>query len=304
MQQPTYTEANAQQNANIAVRDVLVPLIQSGLKQVYLGGVASLAVFARSARERGHPLSIEPLLQTVLLPFKFAPLIVHLPSKVSEVQAEKEQRDFAEGADHGKCARNLQNPFNTSLFLQPLPSSRGGEVDYLVHLRFVSLPIDPHAFDRLVHSVPFNRHAVHHLSWPALVAEQLLLGADTSQVAGIEASFMIIRWATLAGRDEIKAARAAREAGRAAARPPFESVTLGLAEAIKGMLWSEEGDAVMDHTSMPDLLAQYVNIKDTLKHILEDAQANHPRRKEERSLAKSAFAPASRKRGERMAVFA
>ncbi|BGP37697.1 hypothetical protein JCM10450v2_001622 [Rhodotorula kratochvilovae] len=332
MEPPAVTAANAQQNANVAVRDVLSPLqIASPNKPFCLGGVASLALFALSAEERGRPLSIQLILQTAALPLNRAPLIVHLPPNVDEAQAAKEQRDFAAGADHGNSSRSLQHPFNTSLFLQPLPARGGGEVNYLMHLRLLSLPIAPRAFDRLVHRISFNGHTVRSLSWPALVAEQLFLGAETSQITGTEAAFVVIRWATLAGRNEIDAAQDLQRDGHIS-RLPFESVTLGIAEAVHGMLWTEEGDAVIDvwlgrlddkafagkvcrwewnhcpvvrqHIEYEELLEQYVGIKGMLQRILEEARANHPRRQQERSLAKSAFAPASRGRGEQMAVFA
>lgn len=82
----------------------------------------------------------------------------------------------------------------TNLFLARDPEGRQG---VRCHLKVLPLVVRPH----LLRAASFDGYDVRHAAWDAVVAGELLLGADADSPAPL----MVIRWALLLGIDEVRA---------------------------------------------------------------------------------------------------
>lgn len=121
-------------------------------------------------------------------------------------------------------------------------------------------------------------HQVNYLSWPALIAQHLVLGAHPD---GACAAFFLICGACAIGRFEMAAARAHARTGPGARAPPFRDEAEAIGDAIDVMLSCGERSTVLPvwterlrHGGFAQEAREW-----EVQHV--DMQGGRPRREEE-----------------------
>lgn len=220
-------------------------------------------------------------------------MVIHLPPSVSAPAAVYMQETFARNADHEpRCSPELQHPFgarpchshsthsrnHSADWRPPLQTSNFGRlyttparqhVDQLCPLKFLhsstDLTLNPASHPPLTDSSTRPGGAtVHFLTWPALVVEQLVLGAHTRD--SLHAAAFCVRLALTAGHGLAQAAAARAGARAGAPRDPNAAIVRSLEDALARM--------VPDATQRAALaLAWHVRLDDSARAFPREMEA-------------------------------
>ncbi|TNY21585.1 hypothetical protein DMC30DRAFT_194471 [Rhodotorula diobovata] len=322
----------ARQSLLVALADVLVKLRRVRPHDVFvLGGLQSLDMYAHSVDAAAslagqHGPKLADLLPQTAFCTSDAPIVFDMVPSRFVRPGDLQQALWGPSAP--------DSPFHTSTFLCTVHG-----VGTLGHVRILGLPGAPSIITdkALVSTVQSSTVHTKCLTWCALIAEQLVLGATSTNDDAFHAALSAIRYAWRVGvaASSARGARDRLESERAAAQR-------GLLHALREMLGSERGDTVIrtwqhrfsdevfvgkavhwETTRLPHvattagLYEEYREVQLAIGHVLDQfsrhfahgVTSSHEALQmvmaaDQLSLAKSSFEPAQRTRGDSRAVFA